>query len=400
MTDTVAAITLLLAKAREEFTPVVGQPTDDDIFRMREALMPLLHNIEYANFVPAGANAHNLVGLIQETTSYVNDWHEAFPRPARPSPYDDTIPDNATTVVKNRMEAAHHTLINDYNAFLAAEKGLSLFIQTVVDEVWYKDLRHALTFYNNVTAHALLEHLVVNSGGLHNNELVSLPAEMLSYYEESEGIPEFLLKLAKAREKLARGGLPMSDEVLLATASSQVFNSLHFPEATREWERLPAASKTWAAWQVKYREAHLERKRLLLANPNSFGGAANNVITMDNSAIEGYLNNLANAATNDSAIMATLLAQIQALTARLDNLPPPTIKKDKEFKAKVFTQAEALGIFDKTGYCHTHGWRVKASHSSKTCERRGRNHNEDATRADTKRGSNKNKGWETNPDPM
>jgi len=93
-----------------------------------------------------------------------------------------------------------------------------------------------LTFYNNVTAYALLQHLTTNSGGLHNNELVNLPTEMLSYYEESEGIPKFLLKLVKAREKLAHGGLPMSDEVLLATASSQVFKSMHFPETTREWE--------------------------------------------------------------------------------------------------------------------------------------------------------------------
>ena len=149
----------------------------------------------------------------------------------------------------------------------------------------------------------------------------------------------------------------------------------------------------------------IEDRHVAQASPNNLGGAANNVITMANSAIEGYLDNLANAATNDNAMMATLLAQIHALTARLDNLPPPTVPtikkdKDKEFKAKVFTQAEALGIFDKTGYCHTHGWRVKASHSSKTCERRGRNHNENATCADTKRGSNKNKGWETNPHPM
>jgi len=62
---------------------------------------------------------------------------------------------------------------------------------------------------------------------------VNLPTEMLSYYEELEGIPEFLLKLAKAREKLACGGLAMSDEVLLATASSQVFKSMRFLEATR-----------------------------------------------------------------------------------------------------------------------------------------------------------------------
>jgi hypothetical protein len=307
--------------------------------------------------------------------------------------------------MRNRMEAAHRTLINDYNTYLAAKKDLSLFIQTVVDEVWYKDLRHPMTFYNNVTAYALLDHLVANSGGLHNNELVCLPAEMLSYYAESEGIPEFLLKLAKARDKLARGGLPMSDEVVLATASSQIFNSLHYPEATREWERLPAASKTWAAWQTKYREAHLERKRLLKATPSgSFGGTANHVTnTTDTSAIEGYLDNLANAATNDNAVMTALIAQIQALTARLDNMPAQgtnAAPKRKEFKARVYTQAEALALFDKKGYCHTHGWRVKESHTSKTCERKGKHHNDDATRGDTKRGSNKNKGWETNPDPM
>ena len=172
------------------------------------------------------------------------------------------------------MEAAHRTLIDDYNAYVAAEKGTSNFIQTVVEEVWYNDLRHALTFYNSITAYALLQHLTTNSGEIHNNELVSLPTKILSYYKESEGIPEFLLKLAKAREKLARGGLAMLDEVLLATATSQVFKSMHFPEAAREWERLPAASKTWAAWQVKYRTAHLKQKRLQLANPVFFGGSS------------------------------------------------------------------------------------------------------------------------------
>jgi hypothetical protein len=67
------------------------------------------------------------------------------------------------------MEAAHCTFINNYNAYVAAKKGISIFIQTVVDKVWYKDLRNALTFYNNVTAYALLKHLATNSGGLHNN---------------------------------------------------------------------------------------------------------------------------------------------------------------------------------------------------------------------------------------
>jgi hypothetical protein len=135
MTDTTTAITLFLVKATEDFPRIIGQPTDDDIFKIREALMPILHNIEYANFVPAGGNAHNLVGLIQETAAYTADWHVPFPRPVCPVPYAINIANNVTNVVKNCMEAAHRTMIDDYNAYVAAEKGICNFIQTVVNEV-------------------------------------------------------------------------------------------------------------------------------------------------------------------------------------------------------------------------------------------------------------------------
>ena len=267
--------------------------------------------------------------------------------------------------------------------------------------------------------------------GLHNNKLVSLPTEMLLYYKESEGIPKFLLKLSKAREKLARGGLPMSDEVLLATASSQVFKSMHFPETTREWERLPLASKTWATWQVKYREAHIERKRLLLENPGGFGGTAYNA---NNANIDHYFgtmaganaaanaraaainaaanlaadtnaatiaptnaaNDTANAATSD---MATLQAQVKALTLLVNKTKVEKGGGDRR-PPKVFTQAEALAKFDISGYCSTHGYRVAVGHNSSTCKYPNKWHNKDATRADTKQGCNKNKGWETNPNPM
>jgi len=57
---------------------------------------------------------------------------------------------------------------------------------------------------------------------------------MLHYYATAEGLPEFILALKYSREKLARGGVPMSDATLLATAHSQVMGSLHYLEASRE----------------------------------------------------------------------------------------------------------------------------------------------------------------------
>ncbi len=245
-----AYIEKLLKKAAESHPRINGQPTDDDIFKMTEVLYPILHNTNYDMITIAGQVNHNLIDLIQHDVSYTATWTAPFPRPVRPAPYDPNIPDAATPVVRNRMEAAHATVISDFKTYTAAKKGVSAFIQAVIDKMWIKPLHHPITFYNNVTAYNLLEYLRTNSGGLHNTDLALLPTEMLHYYANEDGIPEFILALKKAREKLACGGIPMSDATLLATAHSQVFASLHYPEATWEWEQLPPALQTWASWQT------------------------------------------------------------------------------------------------------------------------------------------------------
>jgi hypothetical protein len=39
------ATALLLATASADFTPIVGKPTDDDIFNITKVLYPFLHNL-------------------------------------------------------------------------------------------------------------------------------------------------------------------------------------------------------------------------------------------------------------------------------------------------------------------------------------------------------------------
>jgi hypothetical protein len=178
----------------------------------------------------------------------------------------------------------------------------------------------------------------------------------------------------------------------------------------------------------------------LHANPNSFG-AANNVTDTQiiSDAIAMALDNIANSATNDSTLMSNMLAQLATMTTRLDGMqqyhgmvtppanpssgtifkngisrkmythtgvpanpttPPPPASNTTPWVPKVYTQAQALRIFDPVGYCSMHGYRVVALHTSKTCKKNGPHHNVNVTRADTKRGSKTNKRWETNPNPM
>ena len=409
------ATTLLFTTAAGNHPPIIGQPTDDDLFALQKKLYPLLHNLKYDEVVVPGVNNHNLIGLAQNAATYTAARGAPFPRPANPGPYDMTIPEDATPVVRNRMEAAHTVRIHDFNTYEAAEEGIKTVIYATVEDTWIKALCDAVTFYNNVTGYDMFEHLRTNSGGLHDVDLASLPAEMLHYYEKAASIPEFILELENSREKLARGGVPMPDATLLSTAHAQVMASLQFPEDTRAWELLAPALKTWAAWQVRYRAADIARNRLLKMNPLAFGAANHVADTItDNAAITMALDNIANAATNDSNLIARLNDRIKALEILVRQAPPiiqaPIIQAPPiitttttgatPYVARIYTQADALATFDVNGYCYTHGCRVHASHTSKSCKKKRRGHKDGATKTNMMGGSTKNQGWETNPNPM
>jgi hypothetical protein len=221
-----------------------------------------------------------------------------------------------------------------------------------------------------------MEHLDANCGGLHPSKLVNLPTKMLLYYDKADGIPEYIDLLEEAQRKLARANLPMSNDQLLAIASTTVLASGHFPRPTDEWEALPRACKTWPAWKTRYRAAHIARKRQLLAAGTTSFGTANTVtptedtITPETFArLDSYLDNLALAATTKrttltqlvatnaslTATVAALTASVTALTSaytllangRNSAMPQPTTK----------TRATCPRIgLNPAGYCWMHGY--------------------------------------------
>ncbi len=406
------AITALFAEAANAFTPIQGNPTDDDLTAIREILTPLLFDIPYDETgpTPGRPNVHNLIGLIEPDAAYIAEWNEAFPRPARPAPYDPTIAADATAVTRNRMEAKHSVKLADYATYETTERALSKFIRDIIDEIWYKDLRHARTFYNKVTARELLEHLDANCGGLHPSELINLNTEMMGYYATTEGIPEYINSLEDAQRKLRRANLPMDDANLVAMASTAVLASQHFPRTTDEWEALPIANKTWAEWKIRYRAAHIARKRQLLASGGTdpFHGAhaateSTGISTNELDKLDGYLDNLANAATRESSTLRDLAdanacnaASIKGITASIAQLTAAYYKLagKKPPTAPPATERNNKRNYQVGGYCWTHGYKVGLKHTSATCKSQDDGHKEAATRANTMGGSSNNKGWD------
>ena len=94
-----------------------------------------------------------------------------------------------------------------------------------VDETWYKELEYPDTFYTNVTALKLLDHITEFFSGLHTVNAVDIPQFMKTLFSNAEGIPRFINSVEAAQRKSKRAKLIINDEYLHAVALKSLLQS-------------------------------------------------------------------------------------------------------------------------------------------------------------------------------
>ncbi len=121
--------------------------------------------------------------------------------------------------------------------------------------------------------------------------------------------------------------------------------------------------------------------------------------------LETALNNLALAATNDTAILQQLTSATLALMATIGTLTATNKKLvDAVARAKRTPATGTPAVTPAGGgrstktphpgsYCWTHGHCISREHTSATCANKAPGHRDDATSANTFGGSQKDKGW-------
>jgi len=75
---TPVAVTAALTAAQESFLQINGQPTDDDIVCLLNAIAPILLDITYDRV----HGLHNLWGLVADSDRYLHHYGLPFDRPA------------------------------------------------------------------------------------------------------------------------------------------------------------------------------------------------------------------------------------------------------------------------------------------------------------------------------
>jgi hypothetical protein len=272
------------------------------------------------------------------------------------------------------------------------------------DEIWYNDLKDAETFYTKVTAIEIMALLDANSGGLHAIDMISLHTNMTQYYMQADGIPQCIVMMEDAQKKAKRAGMPIANVELVMMASAAVLVAQNFPREVDDWEGLPAVDRTWRAWKVALRLAHLKRQRQLQASRGGEPlGGAHSVLPAPASTIDRLgtaLDNLALAAANDTTVLQQLTLANLALTTSNAMLTAAN-KKISEALAKVLTTTPHTpgtprppnkGKPFPGNYCWTHGHRISQLHMSATCNNKAEGHKDTATSSNTMGGSEADKG--------
>ena len=120
-----------------------------------------------------------------------------------------------------------------------ADNSCKNFIMDVVDKTWYKDLEEPDTFYTNVVALKLLDHLTEFCSGLHAVNAVDIPEVMKTLFSDDEGIPKFINTMEAAQRKSKRAKLVIREEYMHAVALKLLLQSSEHATETREWSKLP-----------------------------------------------------------------------------------------------------------------------------------------------------------------
>ena len=104
----------------DTFEPITGQPTDEDLTRLKFACLSALVPIPFDREL----GEHNLMGLLLSDDEYKirNTNGVIFPSYDRPAIYDKTIATDASFGVRAKAEAIHKAKIEDWKTYDCARR--------------------------------------------------------------------------------------------------------------------------------------------------------------------------------------------------------------------------------------------------------------------------------------
>jgi hypothetical protein len=169
------------------------------------------------------------------------------------------------------------------------------------------------------------------------------------------------------------------DRVLVVVAKCGLY-----PDDIKDWNKIPDDDKTWPEFQEFMLEAQNEYRRNQTNNKQTGYGMSAEQFDMLATLVAAAATNNNNKThatnppkeKNDSDVLREILNRLDSYDKKFE-----TLSKQRK------PRKDSERVIDNTTYCWTHGYRVSATHNSKTCTKRAHGHNEAATRDNNMGGS-------------
>ena len=166
--------------AQAVFKPIISQPSDADLTRLRAKIASILYPILYHEEL----GVHNLVGVILTTAEYKSKFGVTFPTPKMPAIYDATITKDTVPFERTNKEITCKVKRADYDVYGTSIRCVRNFIIAVVEDTWICELRYPISRYNDAAPRAVMLHLTTTCVGIHTLDVLTLQNSMQQYHTE------------------------------------------------------------------------------------------------------------------------------------------------------------------------------------------------------------------------
>ena len=373
-------------------TKIEGVPSYEDIKILNDELT--------SNAVTVTTNlGGGLVGYARLTLTeavYANICPHPWVPPDNPGT-QAAIPAGSTGPQITALNRAFDKNFAIYADFIAVGNALKKQLLAAVDDIYLCTLKMPYIGYGNVTVLELLTHLYSTYAKISPGDLEANEKRMKAAYDPNLPI-EFLFKQIEDAVAYAdHGQAPISQVQVTNRAINLIINTGLFADDCKEWKRLPAESKTWLAFKVKFAEAHQEWRESQATTTSAHFG--NNMLTTQSQThTANAISELAAATAADRATMVALTTSVQTLTAQLTSTQAQLVSALAELAA--INKNNSRGITRDRNrstnpygkgrhYCWSCGF--DCDHSSSTCPNKKPGHVDHVNRFNTKGGSQANK---------
>ena len=132
------------------------------------------------------------MGYYSPAEKYIAHHNEAFVVPFRRSLFNTDISKQAPNAVLHKAKAEHAACSNNSTLYNATNNGVINFFRTIVDEMWYQDLKDNDTYHSEVTATDIIAHFRANCSSLREVDVITIQGDMINYFGQAEGISQYI----------------------------------------------------------------------------------------------------------------------------------------------------------------------------------------------------------------